>query len=281
MSTTEPEDPKGFLFSLLGSVRTHIEDRLQSPFAGAFAIAWLVVNWKAVLILAFSASPIENRIDVLSKQYLSLDAGLWLPLWYAVIGVIGYYLVATAFLALYELYGMARRWVEIKFDKHRWVNPESYIRFKREMRRQIDDLSSLASDHTDRIEQLSLDLANSEATISLREADIQQLQISLSRESDERAQLKQVLFVSQNTVQEAQKVIDRLEKEQIRSRVILGDTANTIEAVKKFINQSKQSAPQSSTSALASLMRPNMPSVADRLMADVSELGRQIGDVIK
>lgn len=173
-------ESEGFFNSLLGSVKTHLEDRLQSPFAGAFAIAWIASNWKALLILIFSTTSIESRIEVVSAQYFAPAALLWKPLLYSSLGVVAYYIAATVFLGFFEIYGMSRRAVERYFDNQRWVDPSRYMDFKRETRSQIDYLSALASDHLEQVAALQSELATNIAARDLAQNRLQEIESSVS-----------------------------------------------------------------------------------------------------
>lgn len=175
------EDPAVASESLLGSVKSHIEDRLRSPFAGAFLVAWVFVNWKALLILAWSSSSIERRVDDVSLSHFSQTQVLWIPLFYASVGLIAYYLLSAFFLAVFEIYGMARRAIERKFDHHRWVSPEAYIELKKKTRTQVKELTDLASDGLGRIDSLQSDLAAASAEKLELEAKLSE-QSAISRD---------------------------------------------------------------------------------------------------
>ncbi|PKC39250.1 hypothetical protein V461_21745 [Pantoea ananatis BRT98] len=63
---------------LLDSLRMNINQRVKSPFYGAFIISWIIFNWKPVLILLFSKKDINIIIDELSK-YNSSKFQFWYP----------------------------------------------------------------------------------------------------------------------------------------------------------------------------------------------------------
>lgn len=51
-------------------------ERIKSPIVGAFVFSWLFFNWKTILILLFSDSKVEDKIDIISK-YITLESLLY------------------------------------------------------------------------------------------------------------------------------------------------------------------------------------------------------------
>jgi hypothetical protein len=186
--------------SLLGSIQSHLEDRLKSPFGGAFVISWIAINWKPVLVLMASDARIEDRISIVSATYFSSAWNyLWWPLLCAVGGVLSYYVFSTIFVVFYEGYGVLRRFVERKFDSFRWVPPATYIEMKRESREKIEDLSSLAADQLGAIEELRGEL-------SVAEAELAAAQLRVEEESKQAQIAKGVVDIqtSMNSTLEAE-----------------------------------------------------------------------------
>ncbi|MUV13486.1 hypothetical protein [Noviluteimonas gilva] len=198
---------EGTLQSLLGSLQSHFTDRLKSPFGGAFIVAWLAVNWKAILILAFSDTSIEARTFLTSSFYLTQSNVLWKPLAYACLGVLGYYAIATVFVAFYEVYGLMRRWVERKFDSYRWVDPTTYIATKKATNKQISELSELASDRMDRVEEL-------QAAASLAEAGRKEAEGKLQLSVAEVAELADRYAGAQDSVISLRSSLAKAEKNE-------------------------------------------------------------------
>lgn len=144
---SEAQASEGFFRDFIGSVGAHIEERLKSPFAGAFVASWLVINWKPILIIMFSSKTIEDRIQLVSDTHLSIYSVLWHPLWLSAVLTIGFYASSTIFALLIELYGVGRRWSEELFDKARWIKPSSYIELKRKFIDRTTYLEGLAADN--------------------------------------------------------------------------------------------------------------------------------------
>lgn len=136
----------GFLRSLSESFRSHIDARLKSPFAGAFVLAWIATNWRALSIFALSNQPIEARVDHVSSLFNAATV-LWKPLGIAIIFTLAFYFFSLLFLVLYEVYAFGQRWVEKRFDRVRWVSPRTYIELKSKNIATVRDLTELASDN--------------------------------------------------------------------------------------------------------------------------------------
>jgi hypothetical protein len=142
----------GFLGSLGESLRAHVDERVRSPFAGAFVVAWVAINWQAILILAFSSKPIEDRIDFVSKNYLSMQDTVWYPLGLAAVIAVGFYFSSAFFSILAELYASVESLIAKFFDRIKWVSPEAYIQRKKDLQSKISELQGLASDNLQLVE---------------------------------------------------------------------------------------------------------------------------------
>lgn len=74
---------KSMIQEWLQSIRAHIDDRLSNPVLGPFAVAWVVSNWKLVLILLFSEYPMEVKIGIVESNYVNVWTMLIYPLVFA------------------------------------------------------------------------------------------------------------------------------------------------------------------------------------------------------
>lgn len=270
------EESGGFFSSLLGSVRSHVEDRIKSPFAGAFVLAWLAVNWKAILIVTFSSTSIEARIAALSASHLSIANTLLWPLLYAFIGVVGYYLIATIFLVAFEFYGIGRRFVERKFDSHRWVDPESYINLKQEARSQIDYYAALAADKVEKISQLTSDVAKLDADKKLIESSLEEK----TKEVQVAAGKVEILAAARHAAEVENKNLTaslKSELEQLaKARVALTAAESALSKSASFVSQSKPATQDAGEKGLMGLLRPPIPSIAENLQKEVENARRAI-----
>lgn len=144
------EKAQGFFASIGASVRDHLDERLKSPFGGAFALAWLIVNWRELLILAFSSEKVEARVAGFSKDTSLYDA-LWHPLWLALTIAVAFYLLSALFIGISELYQWLSRSIKRPFDHVTWVHPDTYVKLKREHSAQVSYYVEAASDNLDRL----------------------------------------------------------------------------------------------------------------------------------
>lgn len=142
----------GFLGSLGESLRAHVDERVRSPFAGAFVVAWVAINWQALLILTFSSKSIEERIEFVSKNHLSTQDTVWYPLGLAAVIAIGFYISSASFSILAELYASVESLIAKFFDRIKWVSPEAYIQHKKNLQTKISELQELASDNLQLVE---------------------------------------------------------------------------------------------------------------------------------
>lgn len=80
-------------------------ERIKSPLISSFLVAWLAFNWKAVFILLFSESAIEDKIEKITN-ISNISIGFWLPL-----------SVAIFYAAIYPLINYVIFMAHHKFEK--------------------------------------------------------------------------------------------------------------------------------------------------------------------
>jgi hypothetical protein len=143
---------QGFLAGIGSSIRAHVDERLKSPFGGAFIVAWLVLHWKGILVLALSDNSIEERILTVADQFDSFNS-VFLSICLVFAIAVLYYILSSAFLTLAEGYEWLRRRIERKFDSVRWVSPADYMASKSRNMKKVADLSELAADNLTAIDR--------------------------------------------------------------------------------------------------------------------------------
>lgn len=74
------------------------KERLKNPAISAFILSWLAINWRIVLILVFSDTSIEERIDLIEECYFDQIFNLWAPLGFALF----YLLILPYLMALFD-----------------------------------------------------------------------------------------------------------------------------------------------------------------------------------
>lgn len=76
------------LKDIINSIFHSSNERLKNPFVSSFIISVLILNWKAILILIFSDSKIDRKINFISNQYLTTNSTIIYPLLFALFYVI-------------------------------------------------------------------------------------------------------------------------------------------------------------------------------------------------
>jgi hypothetical protein len=109
-------------------------------------LAFLIVHWRDLLILAFSSRSIEARVAIAAENF-----GWWssvgLPVLLAFGIAVGFYLLSATFLVIVELYEWLKGRIERGFDDIRWVSPTSYMASKRRYGAHVRSLQDLAADN--------------------------------------------------------------------------------------------------------------------------------------
>lgn len=93
------------------SVNKILNERLTSPFWGAFICSWLVFNWKIVYLTIFiDQDKIEGtKIDYIITNYCDYKNLIWFPLSSAILLIVVFPFITTG-----------AYWINIKFNK--WKN---------------------------------------------------------------------------------------------------------------------------------------------------------------
>jgi hypothetical protein len=73
-------------------------DRIKNPITGAFMFSWIIINWRIVLILIFSAKKVEDKIAFIETNYVDININLWIPLGFAIF----YSLILPYIMALFD-----------------------------------------------------------------------------------------------------------------------------------------------------------------------------------
>lgn len=188
----EPTDGEQGANSLLESVKAHVNERLKSPFGGAFVIAWIVVNWEKLFVLVLSNKDAETRSKIFADSMSGAD-GLWLPLLYAGFGLISYYILSGVAVFFFEVYGVLRRYIEQRFDDYRWVPPNQYIEWKRDSIKSIKEFQEIAADKIDKIVGLEKEKDALDFEINSLRQKIKELEFSEEKLKSELMRVKQDL----------------------------------------------------------------------------------------
>lgn len=85
---------KELIFSMFETSR----DRIKNPITGAFMFSWIIINWRIVLILIFSAKKVEDKIAFIETNYVDININFWIPLGFAIF----YSLILPYIMALFD-----------------------------------------------------------------------------------------------------------------------------------------------------------------------------------
>lgn len=102
------------------SLKASLYERTASPIIGAFVSAWLILNWKLCLIVAFADDTIYERLAYIEKSpYIDIWPNLYFPLVAAAIFIGLYPLASLLPYKWWEWY--AKKKAEIKNSMQRGV----------------------------------------------------------------------------------------------------------------------------------------------------------------
>lgn len=62
---------------LIQSIFDSSTERIKSPLVGSYITAFLIYNWRPVLIILFSDLQMENKIELINNTYCLLSSFLW------------------------------------------------------------------------------------------------------------------------------------------------------------------------------------------------------------
>ena len=72
---------------VLDHVKKALIERISSPLLGSFGLAFIVLNWRSVLLVLFGSGTMDERIKLIDSQYASWWLGVAYPILFAVVYV--------------------------------------------------------------------------------------------------------------------------------------------------------------------------------------------------
>lgn len=222
-------ETEGFFSGVAGSIKSHLDDRLKSPFAGAFVLSWVACNWQALLLLAFSESSIEERIKVLLSEHFSTWNTVWLPLLLAATIAIAFYVLSAGFYVLLQGYQSLQLQIDRWFDsKAKWLPPHRVIAQKRKFREQIAALEGMASDNANQVDEANARAAEANQKAIDFQNEIAERSNQIGRLSQELAEMKERLLLERGRLKEATAQIERLRQAEERLKNRLEHTESSL-----------------------------------------------------
>lgn len=177
----------GFLRSFGESIKTHFDERLRSPFGGAFIIAWVAANWEPLLILALGNRPIEERIAFVTHNHFSLNSTVVQPLWMSLLIALVFYLLSALFVAIYGGYELAKNWIERRFEAHTWAAPSTFLAYKQRSNNRIKYLEELATENLGAVQEEIERTNDANQKLVTAQAELNEVSVSLAQKNSELA----------------------------------------------------------------------------------------------
>jgi hypothetical protein len=203
------------LGDLLAELRAQASERIRNPLLGPFTAGWLVANWRLVSVLLFSDQSIEQRIQLIDENYLSVSNLLVAPLIFALLFALLIPWVNWGIQYLQEIANLGRR-------KHKLLIDTDYLRASSGRAEAQADLNRiLAKDQItqrqkDEIETLKRQLAEQQQSAQSRIAETEAELAKRRKEYEERSHVDNA--AAEKEREEINRLRAQLEDEQARAR---------------------------------------------------------------
>lgn len=161
-------------------IKAFFRDRNSSPLGGAFAVAWLLWNWKIVLIL-ISTIPLESKFNKVSEQFSESDwcieAWPMLGQGEVIAGLLIPGAIAFAYITLYPLLAIPAYGVSLGFQAvMQWV------------RLKIEGLEPISREEAKKLRnRLNVEFAEKEAEVEEAQEKIRELNKTIVDLQDQHA----------------------------------------------------------------------------------------------
>nr|WP_321235279.1 hypothetical protein [uncultured Psychroserpens sp.] len=159
-------------------------ERIKNPFTGAFMISWIIFNWRALLLICFSNLSIEERINQINLNYVSIYSNLIFPLLLAIIyiGLIPYIMVVFDKI-------LKKSVIERKGNLKEQMIID--LKAKQEITLEENKLEELKADYREKIE-LNEIIQDLQEKIDVRTAQLNALKDEFKTLNEDNLQLKEI-----------------------------------------------------------------------------------------
>lgn len=151
----------------LGSIRSIMHERVISPLSGVLTLVWFGFNWKPVLLMILSDTPVEARIEVIQKDYSNPAINIWNPLLASLIVLILYPFLSAAAFWLWEKVSAWKQIAKHRFSLEIPLTLQQSLEVRKEIEEVNNRFSTLLSNKENQIKELQA--ANSQLKITLKE----------------------------------------------------------------------------------------------------------------
>jgi len=128
---------EGLLKDVTDSIKASLYERVTSPLLGTFTIAWLLENWKILLIIVSGDGSVYERITYIQSNLLDYASILWRPLIISAIVLICYPFVALAPLVIWEF----TKSIRVRIRNYYELGTPLTIEQSRKLRQELHDLT--------------------------------------------------------------------------------------------------------------------------------------------
>ena len=230
---------EGLASGVVQSLKDHVDERLRSPFGGAFVLSWLVVNWKGVAVMLLSDLPVEERIKQATTDYVDWYSGLLLPVGLALTFTFGFYVVSSVFVFLVEAYELAKCRIQRWYDDKTWVPPERYVALKVRLNGQIRYLQDLAADNIDAVENERIKTTEATDRLLKVQTELAQLSGELARAAEEKNEvLGELQKERKQRTSQARQADVLLKEKEVRER-LTSELLNDVKEVQALLGSAK------------------------------------------
>jgi hypothetical protein len=232
---------KEFIKSIFESSR----ERIKSPLIGAFILAWLVFNWKALFTILFAADSIDKKILTVESKYSELENNFWLPLVIALIYILALPYIMWLFDVILNKAQEGRKSALLKgqlfdikskqkiaFEEIELEKIKADRKEKEDLNQKIEILQGKVNVRNEKIEQFQEELKNNrEIQIELKDALNKQNDQTLTKTEIESFQQKYSEFKESDLY----RFFELLGTEVSRRGQIPSNTGDLV--IEKFIHQ--------------------------------------------
>ena len=126
-----PTSYKMNLFEFLKDIKDSAQERVKTPITGAFTLSFLIYNWRPIVILIFSDTPISKRIKEINGDYSSWK-NIVFPILIALFYTVGIPYIMQGLEKIYSSALKGRRREKIDQKVHNLIEYKRVLTLERE-----------------------------------------------------------------------------------------------------------------------------------------------------
>ena len=182
-------------------------ERIKNPLIGTFAISWILINWKPVIILLFSKQTIQNKIKEIELNHTSLEYNLIFPILIAL-----FYIILLPYL-MWLIDELIKK--STKGRKKNIINQLIIdVKGKQELAIEENQLEDIKADYKEKAE-LNSQIGELKKDVESKNNVIESQRIGLNTLNTDYAELKALLKESNKTEKLSNPNFEKLKEEYI------------------------------------------------------------------